>query len=948
MKMKNLLTLLFLFAAFTALAQQGTIRGKVTDAKTGEEIIGANVVIKGTATGASSSITGDYVFGADAGTYTIETSYIGYQSFYKEGVVVSVGEVTTLDITIAEDVEALAEVVVEAKADKASENILLMQRKEAAIAIESIGSRELSARGVSDVKAGLVKMSGVSQVSSRGVYVRGLGDRYNNAYLNGLPLPSPNPNLKVIELDLFPTSIVRNIDVSKTYQVSQFGDMSGASVNILTKDAAEEDYLQFGIGLNYNTQATFNNFLSNRQGTAGYFGFAADKFKSPIPVDFKEQYTFSENTRDPFNTNFSPKRMKAPLDNSYNLQAGKLYKFANSTLGITLSGAYKNSYRYDEGINNVLNAVQLADRDFTRQRYHYKTNLTGLLGAQYSLGRRHYFNLNYLFINNSDNAYIASQGNTLDQDDPANGDVRRLRSRYVQTNLQDIQLLSRHELSDNLDLRWGSSFAAANTNEPDRLDLAFTTAEGVSDRGQIVNPRGSSQNQRYFQTTDEREIYGFAEASYSLGAGITAGEGYRHRLSLGYQLKNKTRQEALRSFQLAANGGFAGDEVNIDQLDELFTDAAYAAGQYSYVDAIADGSSQAQAERLIHAPYAHAELNLSRRLKVVPGLRMEYTDQTVFYKRLGTSFSAPFKEAKVQEISFLPALNMKYSLTDKHVLRFAGSKTLTRPNFRELIPVPFVNENLQSITGRPSLTNSKVYNLDLKYDVYPKAGELASIGAFYKYIDNPIEQIQNGVNFITYFNMPSATAYGLELEVSKRIGSLFKTDSKVLRRLLFDGNISLMKTAVNTDPEDFKNDEGVDTETRGLVDAVTNSSRTLQGASAYIANLSVGYDELLFANAEESNIRLTYNRFGRRIYSVGVQGAGDVYELPFATLDFVIQNTWKSGLGVKVSAKNLLNPKVELEQSAGPDATLGNVVQQSYRAGINLGLSVTYRLNFDR
>ena len=945
--MKNLLTALFLFAAFAASAQQGIIKGKVTDATTGDEIIGANVVIEGTSIGASSNLSGDYQFSVAPGTYTIKTSYIGYKPFQKAGVVVKAGEVTLLNIVIAEDIEALSEVVVEARADKASENILLMQRKEAALAIESIGARELSARGVSDVKSGLVKMSGVSQVSSRGVYVRGLGDRYNNAYLNGMPLPSPNPNLKVVDLDLFPTAIVRNIDVSKTYNVNQFGDMSGASVNILTKDAADENFLAFGLGINYNTQATFQNFLINKASGGNYLGFAGSQRISPIPVDYQGQYNFEESTQLPFATNFSPESLSAPLDNSYNLQAGKFFNFGNAKLGLTFAGAYKNSYRADEGINNLLNNRQLPDREFYRERYRYETNLTALLGAQYSLHNRHYFNLNYLFINNSNNNFIASQGNTWEENDPSVVDLRRLRNRYLETNLQDIQLSARHELSDRIGLKWGGSYAKALTDEPDRLDLSFTTEEGVTTEG-LFSALGTGQNQRYFQLTDEKEAYGFAEGSYSFGSSLKGSENFRYKLYLGYQLKHKQREEAFRSFWLMPAQGFAEGTVSFNALDALFSDANYRAAKYTYLDANADGSSQASAERMIHAAYAYADLNLSQRLKIVPGLRMEYTDQLVAYKRLGTPFRAPFKEADLLEVNILPALNVKYDLTDQHVLRFAASKTLTRPNFRELIPVPFVDELGRSWVGNPLLINSDVYNLDLKYDFYPKAGELLSLGAFYKYIDNPIEQIQDGVNFIRPFNIPFATAYGLELEVSKRASSIFGSSSKLAEGLIFDGNLTLMLTKIATDKAALDADPNIPQQDKNILYSITEDSRMLQGASPYLINASLGYDAPLFNSSEESNIRLTYNRFGKRIAAAGTQGLGDIYELSFGTLDFVIQNTWKSGFGVKLSAKNLLNPHIQQEQNAGPEASLGNRLIQSYRAGVNYGLSFTYRLNFDR
>ncbi len=926
----SLLSLAFSWlGASGAFGQDASIAGQVKDKETGEALIGVNVIVEGTTQGTSTDLNGRFRFNYAQGIHRLKVSAIGYNDLIVEDTRFSADEETFVVVQLVPSIESLEAVVVEARGDKANGNILLLERKNASLAVENIGARELSEKGFSDVESGLTNISGIAK-ASRGLFVRGLGDRYNNAYLNGLPLPSANPDKKVFELDLLPVSIVRNIDVTKFYNVDQFADVSGASIAIFTRAPLGEDFIQLHLGAGFNSQSTFKDFQTSRDGDFEYLGFSGGGRASPVAVDGRDfALRLPSEMGSPFQTGFDVAQIEAPLDHNWGLDLDKNWNIGSGRLGMVFSSSYRNAYRNDRGINDVLDANQAPINAFDRRRYLFETNLTSLVGFSYEKDERNTFNLNYIFSNNSENSYILSQGRTIDFDN-----VRRLRNRYLEKRLSTLQATSDHEIiASRLFLNWGASVSRAFTDEPDRRDLTFFALPG-SDLG-TINRNVAAENGRYFQEIDEQENNLFGELKYNFGKvrrGSTS-----DRWVFGYQFKEKARAIDFRTFTLI-NDGLATTDIDLSNLDELYSDANLLAGDFSYRDTNG-GERQSRALRRIHGAYSYVQWSPVRGVEVIPGVRVESTDQTVFFRLLGTPLQNPFRTSVFDKINFLPSLNVKYAFKGNQLLRAGVSRTLTRPNFNELIPAPQVNENLQSVVGRPTLENSQIMNLDVRYEHFPGSGELFSVGIFYKHIDKPIEQVRSGENFISFFNVSSATVYGLEFGFQRRLSNIF--ESALFNDFIFDGNISLLATQVNTDPDNVE-----DPETRALLANVTNTSRGLQGASPYILNLALGYDRRLFRFSESSTLKLTYNISGRRIINVGTQQRGDEFELPYGRLNLIWKSEFVGGWSVGLSLSNLLNPRIEREQAAGPLATEGRITQ-SFREGRDIGISVSYRLNLN-
>ncbi len=910
---------LLMLGALYVNGQSALFSGQVLDKVTGETIPGVHVILPNTEYGTYTGIEGQFAIAVTPGTYQLSFTAIGYETTSFNNLEIAEDEVITLEVSLQEDEIILQGVIVEAKADLSHQNVLILERKRGAFAKESLSAEFLKNLGVSQIEDGLTKISGISRTNN-GLYIRGLGDRYNNVYFNGLSLPSANPSRKVVELDIIPADLVRNVDVSKIYRANQFSDVSGASIYIYSKAPTAGDFLKVGFGLGVNTQTTGKSSKLSRDSEVNYLGINGSGRAAPAEIngsDFISRLNPEDGSQ--FQSGFDPINISAPLAHNWNLQFGKSYDHKGQKFGILFSSSFRNTYQKDSGPNLVLDAAQSPVNDFVRERDTRSSSLNGFLGLQYQPVKSWTLDLNYLFINDSENQFITSAGSTIDFES-----LRRVRNRFLEKRLNTAQLHSKLDLIPER-LRWefSTSTGLAFTDEPDRRDLTFFAAPGQSIGS--INRNIAAENGRYFQELEERENSLQSELTYTLNADS---DKKPTELTLGYQFRDKGRSTDFRTFTLIT-GSLATDNINLNLLDELFSAQNFQNGLFSYRDTNG-GERQSRVLRTIHAGYVYYRFHLGQKFEVIPGLRLEHTDQQVFFKLLGTPLQAPFQVQEFQATNLLTNLNSRYAITENRHLRFGLSQTLTRPNFSELIPAPQVNENLQSTVGRPQLLNSKVWNVDLRYDLFPKPGELLSFGVFYKHIDRPIEQVRSGENFISYFNVTSSDIAGVEIEWQKDL-------SQLIEGLSFSGNASLLSSTVNTDPSQIP-----DPETQNLLTNVTNTSRSLQGASPYLINLSGSYEHEWFRNIK-SDFHLHYHVFGKRVLNVGTQQRGDEFELAVNSLNLIWQHQTQKGLGFSVKALNVLNPKIQRIQAAGPQ-TGSERITQSYRQGINFSASVSWTL----
>ncbi|OHX67580.1 hypothetical protein NH26_15095 [Flammeovirga pacifica] len=893
----------------------------VKDADTGEEIIGASVVVKGTTTGASSDISGKFSFQIAQGTHQIVASFIGYKSSIQT-VEISSNSQKELTFHLAIDAQELDAVEIVGKANKESTQALMVERKNADVMIESIGAEEMSVKGVSDVEGAMTKMTGVAKVKGKGLYVRGLGDRYNVATMNGLPVPSTNPDLKVIPLSIFPTDLVKNIGVSKTATPELYGDFSGANIDITLKDYPDEAFFTIGISGAYNTLATFNDFKTHKDGqyeSLGFNGNARQRPEGGVP-------TITPNGEPgAFNTSWSPTSINAPINLGLNASGGKYWELGNDKVfGIIGSIAHSNKYEYRDGRFAAYNAQATPYVDYEREEWIYSTNTSALLNLSFELNDRHKFKLNNIIVNESFNAVDENYGYNNDLDTET---LFARRNTYLQNTIYVNQFIGDHKLMENdrLNFSWGVSRSETVSQEPDRRQLLFSD-KSIDNKEVNLFSRNAFDNHRYWGLMNEVELAGRADFTLGLGAFDAINDNYRSALRFGYQVKSKDREFEWFQTNIRSNSavvrGINSNDPN-DRINEWIMDETIRYSPFT----IPNNFFQAKMD--VHSVYMGYDYDIMpNKLKMNVGLRTEIGHQYVRYKMQGDLIADPYREDTYESTEFLPSFNLKYALTDLSNMRFALSKTITRPGMRELIPFEYQTVvGGEAIIGNPNLKNAQNYNFDLKYEIFPNSGELFSVGLFGKYLDNPIEKVArpSAGNVYSFDNVGTATVAGIEIEFDKSIGSIVNNGSEALQNTTVGMNATLMYSQM-TIADDINT-------------IVTNRQRALQGASPYIINANIGYKQDWSNDNIHSIFTLTYTTFGDRIFAAGAMGAGDIYEKSFGTLDLIVRNQIKDALSFNISAKNLLNPSIERYQKFE-----GGTTKQvsSYQLGMELGVGVSY------
>jgi outer membrane receptor protein involved in Fe transport len=942
------LIILSLFLVNTHFANpgdsNGIIKGKVQETAGSQSmpVPFANVFLLGTSIGGSTDFDGNFQFNASPGEYQLVVSSLGYKTDTIT-VVIEAGSVIEKNIEVWTDAALLEAVQVTAKADRENETILLLEQKNSATISQSIGANELSEKGASNVEQGLTKISGVAKSeASDDIFVRGLGDRYNTASLNGLPIPSSNPDKKVIDLGIFPSSVVKSIGINKTFTANNQADFAGASIDIKTKDYYEDTFAEIGLSASYNTITTGKRFL--RADSPNRFVFASGNSDRQLPEELSTGYERSyysspaDQSTPIFNRDFNPQVIKAAPNTGASILGGNSYKIGqNGKLGFLVSAQTEEGYQYLNGFARNTDSSGVDKNYFATESYQYTSKSTGLANVYLEIDERNSLQINGLYTENLTDAVSNYDSKILDRD--RNTYTYSTRNTLQTNTLGTAQLIGNHTTkSERISLGWGGSYNLAQNNEPDRTQLLFEATDEAKDdyRLEALN---ASDNHRFFSEMKEEEINARVDLSYKFNYDSETDEN-KGMISMGLQPRFKSRTFEWRQFNMDMRqyaDSLQTNNIIVDQLnpDAFLDDDAYSQGLFSYEEA-RDGSRTHFASQNVIAGYIMLDYAITDRLLMVAGARIEQTQQIIQYKQLRNLLSENFQESTYDTLNVLPSLSFKYGLTEKSNLRMALSQTVSRPNFRELAPFQFQDQSRRLYEGNVDLVNAYSYNFDVKYEVFPEAGELFAVSAFGKYIDNPIEryEVPSSTTLFTYFNLGRAIVAGLEVEAKTSLGRFIGEStldkSRVLDRISIGANAAYNYTQLYVGTE-----EPINT-SKGTILA-TNSRRQMQGASPYIISADLGY--AFEVGSIKSNWAIVYNVFGPRVFLAGTYGRGDVFEKPVNTLDLVLRNTISERIDVNFSIKNLLNPKITQEQTNAGQTFIFN----EYRLGTTAGFAINYR-----
>ena len=828
--------------------------------------------------------------------------------------------------------------VVTTSVAKDSEIALLLEQKKALVIQEAISAEALSLKGIDDAAAAVSQISGISkQQGSNDVYVRGLGDRYQNTTMNGLSLPSNDVNKKNIDLNLFTRGILDNVAVSKAYSAAFYSDFAAGNVNIDSKEYLGDGYFKVSLGSGLNTNAAGLDFVRS-EGPSAY-GFYNRYDNDPFAVVLSHGVD-PQSAWDPVNLN-------GAVEGGYSWYVGD-----ESRLSVYGTASFDSSYEYREGpaadFTNVLK-VNFPEVN----EYSYKTSTTLLGNATYRINPYHKLSLTSLFINSATDAvgYYGVNGQGTNRDAILDTD-RGFYVMNVQFNQDMIfvnQLNGQHKFDDAWTLDWGTGFNKVFSDEPDRKRFTLENYHLALDNDPATNPVFYTNipfdNQRFFQSIEDDELNSFLNVGFKASEKLTLGFGYNGRrkerrfnsIRYGYDIVDRDNTPVTDVNNL--NSIFNVENINIPEGSGLWDLIVL----NPINDEIGNTNRPGLPENTykgnldVHAGFMTAQWAPTEKWLIVPGIRVESFSQKVVYDVINIRPDDPGIR-EVYENIFAPSLNVRYALTEDANLRFGFSKTASFPEFKEV--APFVYESVtQRVGGNPDLlggldgtgaTYSDVYNYDLKYEWFMDRGEILSLAAFAKTIKNPVNRVvaADATGTQRYFRTgDQADVYGLELELRKDL----MRDAEDNALLSFGLNAAYTHTN-----QDLKDIPAGSQNTFGT--SFDRDSDELEGASPFIINTDLNFSPVFGNYKPKATVVFSY--FSDRIFSLGAGSLGNIVERAVPTLNFVWQNQIGEHLEVNLSAKNLLNPTIsQVRENTG----IGDVTIREYNLGVNLGLTLAYK-----
>ena len=923
---KTLLLALVVFSLPNSAFSQGSITGVIVDEDNGETLIGANVRVDGTLFGASTDLDGRYtVANLEAGTYVLVISYIGYNTVNIQDVEVTDGEATIIDLALSPEAFGLEEVVVEARAIRNSEAVLLRDRQKAIAVSDAISSEAISRSGGSDAADAMEKVTGASVVGGKYVYVRGLGDRYSNTQLNGTELPSSDPDRKAVQFDLFPSNLLDNIVTLKTFTPDKPGNFSGGLVDIGTKSFPEDFSFQFSVSSSFNSETNFGadyltylggdtDWLGNDDGTRDIPEELFDNNGDPIALSTPTQARFNEELAQQldvaskaFNNIMSPNPVAeetAPVNQSYSISVGNKVLLGEKPLGYVIGGTYsrKASYYEDGDIGRYsfagLNANELApDLLLDDSEGSIESSLGGLANFTYQFTPNNEVGINLLYSRSGQSSARFQEG-LWPKEFGANDSTSLFINRtleYSERELASYQLRGKHFFPGlaKATIEWTGAFANTRQDEPDLRFFAHTSRLIGQNPDPIltVQASGFRDPSRLFRFLDESNVNGKLDVSIPFDlSNNRAG-----KVKFGGAYQEADRDFIERSYSINPTQPYDGDDfaffdtpnMGIVSVDTLSGGRL----RYNFGNTLVDQSktrNNYEGIRTIGAGYIMIELPITADFKFIGGARLETTDIEVVSQDSTQGVGA------IDESDILPSANFVYALTDNMNLRAAVTRTLARPTFREIAPFEafeFINGNF--FIGNPELQRTLVTNVDFRWEWFTRPGEILAVSLFYKNLTDPIERtIIGGTNGqIQFQNVDEAQVFGTEIEIRTRLDFL----SAALSNLSFGSNLSFVNSSIDIPESELAVRQGVDPN--------ADDTRELQGQSPFIINMDLSYE-----NNESGTVAgFYYNVFGRRLSNVSLGGTPDVFEQPSPQLDFTFSQRLPANWRAKVSVKNLLD-----------------------------------------
>ncbi len=895
------------FSTGTLPAQEptGKIAGRVLDEDSGKPLPLAQVFVPSLEAGGVTDVNGRYTLGPlPAGTYELQVRVIGYAKKTVTGISVRAGRTTDLDIALPVEAVAVEALTVTVADERGTTEALLSARRGAPEVTDAIGRDQISKSPDSDAAAALRRVPGITVVNGRFAYVRGLGERYGNTTLDGAPLPSPLPDKKAIPLDLIPAGFLESVSTAKSYLPDQPADYAGGLVQIRTRQVPGQRFFKLSSSTGFDTEASLRDGLGYAGGDLDFLGFDDGTRALPElvprdrPLSAAGGFTDGDLERigEAFLGSWGPSASELPVSQSFGVALSGQIPVDGRDLGVFGTATFSNDYtHHDDLVERVFARAGAEDPevDYLGRESTHEVRLGGLLNAEYSVTPANNLALNLIFNRTVEDQARVLEGFNLD----SNTDQRNTRIQYVANALFQGQLSGKHYLdwlAGGSTLGWRGVFSRASRYEPNTREVLY---------------RRASDGRFLFDTfVQSGSIFHQELGENGYGGGLDLELPFRLRglpgaVSLGGAIARRDRNVYTRRFRFLPRGAL-GDSVRALAPDELFSAGTVAPDSFQIQEATFRPDNY-DAEETVLAGYALLEAEPLSGLRLAGGVRIERAEQTVRPRDLFVEGLEPPEGADLDDVDLIPGANLTWSATERMNFRLAVSRTLARPEFRELAPFTFADfAGGHLVAGNPLLRRSRITNFDARWEWFPRPGAVVSASGFYKFFDDPIEAfVFPSTELIkSWVNVEDATNYGVELELRSDLGFL----ASGLENLSLNGNLTLVASEVSAAEEIviFVPESGATTL------QLADHSRALQGQSPYVINVVVGW----LIPSTRTSATVLYNRFGRRIDAVGGLTLDDVFEEARDALDIAVQQPILRTLELKLSASRILGNEVEVTQ----------------------------------
>jgi hypothetical protein len=905
----------------------GVIEGRLINADDGRPVQGARVFVSGVSDDVRSDADGRFRIEAPSGLRSVSVLHSGFNTMTRDNIDVPAESSVSLDLELTPAGSELPEYVVLVPHISGSLASVLEERREETAVANILGAEQISKAGDSDAAGALKRVTGLTLVGGRYIFVRGMGERYSSTLLNGANVPSPNPTRRVVPLDLFPASIIDSIAVQKSFTPEKPAEFGGGAVQLRTKSVPEAAFFEVEAKIGYNDQTTGKSGITYKGGSDDWTGYddgtraQSDLLKSATAngTELREFNRFTgvgytkeelEIIGESMPVNYQIYEEDIDPNLGFGVAGGNRFDISDDfTLGFLAALDYDNKWAttLQQRTDFVVSGDELVpENDYTYLITIRNVDFSSFFTVGAEIGDHNSLSYNWMLLRNTTDRTQRQQGFNKDAE---GGDVQFTELEWLERELIAHQFLGEHSFPSLWDLKldWNYTTATAGQEEPDTRTYRYDPDTLTPEEDDLIfSIRNDSNQRRWGELEDNSDDW-----NINLVQPFPMGDRLDFAVRAGVGNLERDRDSGVRRFAFQSKGPISGNidlRRNLNPEDIIYDETIDPRGwQLGEVTIATDAYT---ADQTIESTYFAVDFALDEWLRLGGGIRREKSDQSVTtFDQFDPDRNPVISELKTSDL--FPSMSATF-IFGEHQVRAGYGETTNRPDFKELSEALFKDPLLDRLVkGNPDLIPAYLTNFDLRWDWYFDQGEFISLGGFYKEFTDPIETvILAGASQITTFNNAlAAENFGIEFELYTNLDFIGKWwgEEAWWEKWYINTNYAWIDSEIELSEEDSA--------------VLTSAVRPLQGQSPYVWNFQVGYDDL----DRGINAALLYNIFGERIVDVGTNGAPDIYQQPRSILDFVYSQKFADNWKFKFRARNLLNAEVEITQ--------GDKTRRSFEVG---------------